>query len=161
MPEWVVHVTDDGTAKIVADRLVESGELANEIEPVLNRIALDMMEKTNTQFTSEGRRIGGSWKHLAPSTVLRKGHSQILVETGDLIDSLTIPDHEMQILNFEGNGFEYGTDRPWAFVHQFGSTAAKVPRRQFLLFRPDEEATWSRWLAAWILKPFRATEGEP
>lgn len=141
-------------ATIVAEHMEESGALANEIENVLMDIAVNMMEITNKNFTSEGRRGGGSWKRLATSTILRKGHSQILVETGDLIDSLTMPGHEYSILNFTPEGLEYGTDRPWAFVHQHGRNDGTIPQRQFLEFLPSDEARWRAMFEVHILRPF-------
>ena|SRR5215831_2559237 len=148
------RVTDEGTPRILAEKMFDSSKRAMDTEPIIQLIALDMMEITNTQFTSEGRRGGGSWKRLAPSTIRKKGSSQILQDTGKLIDSLTVPGHGLQILNIGFNEIEYGTRRPWAFVHQHGSRDGHVPARPFLRFRVEDEARWRGMLAQWILEPF-------
>ncbi len=153
-----IGITDDGTAKILIDKFIASGERAVDIQPILEIISLEMMDITNTNFTSEGRRGGGSWKRLAPSTIDKKGSSQILVDTGDLVESLTEPDHSMQILNIGLESIEYGTERPWAFVHQHGRRDQSIPARPFLRFLPTDAAKWRDQIGDYILRPFRTSE---
>jgi len=151
------RVTDYGTPEILADKMFKSGERALNIIPISTAIAFNMMEITYRNFTSEGRRGGGSWKRLADSTVAKKGHSQILVDTGDLQESVTRPDAQWQILDYTSNGFQFGTQRPWAFVHQYGSSKPgrpRIPARPFLRFLPSDEARWRNEIAAYILRPF-------
>jgi phage gpG-like protein len=141
--------------------MVDSGKRAVDLGPVKYEIALDMMEIVNQVFISEGRRGGGSWKRLAPSTIEKKGHSAILIDTGQLIESLTVPGAEHQVLTIDESpvGFEFGTDRPWAFVHQYGSEnlVHEIPARPFLKFREKDEQNWRDMIATHILQPFDRT----
>jgi phage gpG-like protein len=156
----IFHISDNGTARIVAERLNESGVRAMEIEPVMMEIIKDMMRITALNFSSGGRRGGGSWAKLKPDTVKRKkGDARILRDTDALYRSVTEPDAPYQILKLEPTGFQFGTSRPYAHVHQRGSSAAKIPARPFLRFLLPDEARWRDMLANHILKPFTRTSG--
>jgi len=133
----------------------ENGAVAAELmAPVWLKISTDMFNTQKKIFSSQGRRGGGMWKPLADSTVYKKGHSTILVDTKDLMRSLTVPKATYQILNIDNDGIEFGTSRPWAFVHQYGDRRGHVPRRQFLKFTQVDYVRWQDMLLRHLMRPF-------
>jgi len=84
-------------------------------------------ELEGSWWSSQG---GGGWQALAESTIRQKGHSEILVDTGELKRSLIDPNSAMRI---HGNSAEYGTDRVIAHFHQDGgSIPGRPPKRQVI-----------------------------
>ena len=145
----------------VAESLEKAGYRATHLYPVLRLIAKDMMRVEGELFVSQGRRGGGSWKRLRPSTVRQKGNTTILYDTGDLFRSLTRFRAQFQVLNFDTqNGVELGTDRPWAYVHQYGDdrTPQHVPKREFLRVRDRDVEKWSAWLMEYLMAAFEENE---
>jgi len=149
----VLNIEDYGTPMIVAEHMDESAMASLDLSEPIYRILLDIMRIERVQFESEGRRGGGSWKKLAPSTITKKGHGMILRDKDELINSVTEPGAPHQILEVYPEGFAFGTTRDWAEVHQYGSD--RVPRRPFLRFLPSDAAKWSRWLGDHITNSFR------
>jgi hypothetical protein len=120
----------------------------------LYEIAGEMMIAEGTMFRSQGRRFGGSWKHLKPDTVRKKGHGRILFTAGSkpkydyinnnaLYRSLTYPNAPYQILNIFGYDLEFGTERPHSWVHQRGSAKRNIPPRPFLAFGRGDRERWN------------------
>lgn len=74
-----------------------------------------------------------AWKQLAAVTIAKKGHAQILVEKGFLFASLANVNHfsirDVQKVD-DGWTLRFGTNRPWAFIHQEGGR--RIPQRKFL-----------------------------
>lgn len=98
-------------------------------------------------FASNGQ---GTWPPLADSTVARKGHSTILVDTGDLKASITDPGRAMQIHGVEA---EYGTDVEYAIYHQDGGYVAGRPPQRQVIPDPlpvDTRRELERLMVAWI-----------
>jgi len=157
----IFKISDEGTARIVGERLMESGARAMETNPVMQAIVRDIRQITEMNFRMGGRRGGGSWKKLAESTIRKKGHARILRDTDALYKSVTEEDAPYQILKWEYGGFQFGTDRPWAYTHQRGSGDGHVPRRPFLRFLPYDERKWRDMIAGHILKPFTRTDDFP
>jgi phage gpG-like protein len=156
----ILKITDYGSPQIVAKHMEESGLLASDMMEPMARIALDMMRITGINFSSGGRRGGGSWKRLAPSTIERKGHDTILVDTGALKASVTEAGAPFQILDFDKEGLNFGTDRPWAFVHQYGRVDKTIVARPFLRFIDSDETKWNNWLLEYLTKPFDKPSSE-
>ena len=145
---------------MVAEALDASGQRATHLKPVLDLVADDMMRIEGEVFMSQGRRGGGSWKQLAPSTARQKGNTTILYDTGDLFRSLTRKKAKYQILEYDEAGVELGTRRPWAYVHQFGDRRGHVPKREFIRVTDYDTARWSQWLMEYLMEPFVAGETE-
>jgi phage gpG-like protein len=149
----VVHLFEWNKSIVHQAERFERGAVAAEhMLPVFLRIQADILETEEKMFSSQGRRGGGMWKPLADSTVARKGHSTILVETGALKHSLTIPGAPHQILRVDNEGIIFGTTRPWAFVHQYGSR--RVPQREFLRFSAVDNIRWQDMLMRHLMRPF-------
>lgn len=100
--------------------VMEMDKLFEAFKPVMGALESEW-------FDSNGH---GEWPELAPSTVARKGHATILVDTGDLRASLVDPGRAMQI---HGTSAEYGTDVEYAHWHQDGGyVAGRPPQRQVI-----------------------------
>lgn len=102
-------------------------------QPVLER-GLRMFAEDHRQMFAMQREPndGPAWKPLAPSTVKRKGHDTILVETGRLKGSLTDERHSDGIREIFDNGLGgaglvFGTDVPYAHFHMTGTS--RMPAR--------------------------------
>jgi len=146
----ILGIEQEG-AVVLAQHFDESGVAASDMFAVLARIVQDLMFNTAKQFYSKGHRGGGSWAELAPSTIRQKGHSAILIDTKDLIRSVTQPGAEYQILEFTESGFEFGTERPYAYTHQEGRGQKTRP---FLVVLQSDVDKWHRWMGEHITKPF-------
>lgn len=73
---------------------------------------------------------GTPWPALAESTVKRKGHSRILVDTTLLSESVINPEHPQHVREVLDTGLTFGTAVPYGIFHQQGGP--KLPRREFL-----------------------------
>lgn len=131
----------------------EAGAAAGETTaPVFALIAEDMMRVEKAIFSSQGRRGGGSWKGLSDDTARRKDSNIILEDTGTLRRSVTELGAQYQILRISNLGVEFGTDRPWSFVHQFGSRT--TPKREFINFTARDQTRWADMLFNHLMRPF-------
>lgn len=152
----VMIIDWEGSVARTERKLKRSGLAAETFDKVFAEITLDIMRIEKQVFSSHGRRGGGSWKPLAESTVERKGHSIPLVATGELRNSVTEPGARNQILEIDNRGIIFGTTRPFAYVHQYGSK--HVPRRQFIKFTANDRKRWMDMLMAHLLVPFNASD---
>lgn len=143
-------ITDEGTAEQVARRLELGAQRANELFPVLAKIAENMFAIEEAVFHSGGRRGGGSWKPLKESTVRRKGGDhRILIRTGELKASLTEPGHRNNILEITNNALLFGTSDELAVYHTEG--AGGLPRRPVIKFAPYDYKRWNNWIARFLV----------
>lgn len=117
----------------VADDLQETNFedcLRNQVGPVI-RDRIDM------NFALEQTGTGEAWKPLAPSTVKRKGHDRILVETGAMRTAATTTGagHTTEVTERAMND---GVDQaaiPYAIFHQLGTR--KLAQREFIGINED------------------------
>lgn len=102
-----------------------------DLKPVLEA-ELGVLEKLHEDYFFDAQDPGGaSWPALAPSTIARKGHSTILIDSGRLLASLTQPGPEAVRQVHGGNGaFElvFGTAVPYSVFHD-EATANRPARR--------------------------------
>ena len=91
------------------------------------------LQTTILQYYQSQRGPGG-WPPLAASTVARKGHSTILLESGRLLASLTTGDSRRRspdTINEVSRMFmRWGTRVPYAGYHEIGEG---VPKRSFMV----------------------------
>lgn len=83
-------------------------------------------------FGAQQHADGRPWAPLAPSTVKRKGHSTILLETGRLRASLTQPRHGDGVREQwdewpRAAGLIFGTEVPYSQFHETGTK--RMPAR--------------------------------
>jgi phage gpG-like protein len=90
-------------------------------------------------FDSKTAPDGSPWAPNAPVTIARKGHGDILVETGALEAAATTLDAPGHVETIAGNEMEFGVDGvtdlggiPWASVQQAGSKDGRIPAREFI-----------------------------
>lgn len=95
--------------------------------------------------------FGIQWPELAESTIRRKGHATILIESGELADSLRPEsNHPDQILRLGPGWLEVGSDRaapngqPLISIHAKGGP--RLPIRRVL--PPDGADLPESWVAA-------------
>lgn len=155
---FTILLSDNGSAEQLARKLELSGLHALDNRTPLTEISANIFEIESAVFSSGGRRGGGSWKQLKPETIKRKGKDEILVDYSALKDSLTVPGAPFQILEIGNESLVFGTNRPYAFVHQHGSVKARVPARPFIRFLPTDITRWTRIIAAHLMSPFITDE---
>ena len=99
---------------------VEMGALWEGFKPIMGA-----MEEE--QWATHGQ---GEWPPLAASTLARKTSGEMMVETGDLKDSLVDPNRAMRV---QGMSAEYGTNVSYAHFHQDGgSITGRPPQRRVI-----------------------------
>lgn len=136
------------------DRIADA---ATNFHKPLSLISKDMMRVEGQVFKSQGRRGGGSWKNLKPETIKRKKNAIKLIETGDLMHSLSIPDAKHQILIVGTQRIDFGTDKPGAETHQFGSKRQNIPARPYLRFTEYDLTRWKNYIITHLLSTYGPT----
>ncbi|WP_169314853.1 phage virion morphogenesis protein [Rubinisphaera brasiliensis] len=99
-----------------------------------------VLEQSHAKGFQEARSSAGdNWPALAPSTVKRKGHDTILVDTGRLKQSLASQtQHSVREVSDRGRGALFGTQVPYSIFHQQGG--GRLPQRQHVgITNADEE----------------------
>jgi phage gpG-like protein len=124
-----------GVDRIVT-KLTRSGRKAQDIRPALNQAADYLMDITEKQFDSQGRRGGGRWKSLSPKWLAQKRKitldTRILHLNHLLRRSVTRRDAQGQILDIEPTSLRFGSSVRYANVHQSGYPPRNIPARPFL-----------------------------
>lgn len=122
--------------KIIDRELLRMGEHAMESQLLMESLAEDFMNLETDLFNSAGASQGEAWPPLAASTIERKGHDTILVDTEDLKNSLTQRDFEGEaggmILEVGPNFIRFGTSMSYAIYHQHGTS--RMPQRKVIRF---------------------------
>ena len=160
------YVTDFGTCKIVGDRMELSAKQVTTMKSVFQRIITDIRENTKEQIATHGGRSGDRYEPLDYRTWVKKGSGRILYTVGArpgytkiggdaLVRSVTVKGAAFQIARTSNEGFEFGTDRPYAYVHQHGSAARNIPARPFLHVLPEDVIKWDGMITAHLLLPFK------
>jgi hypothetical protein len=98
------------------------------------------------QFRTEGARSGQPWAPLAPSTIKRKGHPTILVNTGRLRESFKLWDVN-NIYHATDDYLRYGSDVEEGAFHQ----PDKQQRRVFSLTEHDRDHIVKE-MQHWVIK---------
>ena len=157
------------SARIVANRMFRSGAKVDEMDFVMQLLCLDCLRISKVQIDSGGRRGGGSYAQLKLGTIEKKGTVEILKTQGanekysafsqrglydTLYNSVTRRDAQYQIFKTTKTGFEFGTRRPWAYVHQKGSEKKRIPERPFLKILDSDMQRWWLWAGRFVVQPF-------
>jgi hypothetical protein len=138
-------------ARLVA--CLAGDESSPRIESVKRKMAEALLGKIHEAYEIKKRggtdEFGIEWPELAPSTIRRKGHAIIMVEEGELLESLRPGSgHADQILRLGPGWLEVGSDRstpggtPLITIHARGGP--HLPVRRVL---PPEGAELP---AAWV-----------
>lgn len=122
-----------------------------------NRIADDMMKVIRLNFTSQGRRGGGSWQGINKAWRNRKikelKDPRILIKSGRLMNSWTIRGNRDQKLAFTPTGFTLDSDVPYGIFHQEGS--GHNPKRQFISFSSTDRRRWTKMMRDDLMSAYR------
>lgn len=111
---------------------VLSDAMEVEFAPLLEEFHGDLEAAHAEGFAGAVSPGGRAWPKLAPSTIRRKGHATILVDSGRLRASLQgrTADSIREVVD-EGlgrAGLSFGTDVEYAKFHQEGT--ARIPQRE-------------------------------
>lgn len=131
----------------VSRRLERFAERAESARPLWANIIRYLERLSEQQFSSQGKFSGGWWP-LADSTVQRKGHDTILLDTGRLWDSLTGGNAD-SIREIGDDAMAFGTTVPYAGVHQTGGDPHPTQRRPVELTEGHRRTVMKR-LQRWI-----------
>lgn len=111
--------------------------LNGDLTPLMQAIGSVLEGSTRQRFADKQSPNGVAWAVLMPATVRAKnGRSNILVDSGDLIRSITF--------HATSDGVVIGTDRPYGKYHQTGTKNAdgstKIVARPFLGLSEDDKS---------------------
>lgn len=95
-------------------------ELMDEADDATEEVYNHMIDQWDKGMDSQGR----AWEPLSPVTVRQKGHSDILIETGDMKEA---SGYEMDADNMTA---EIYVEDPKIVYHEFGTE--KIPKRPVL-----------------------------
>ena len=160
-----IEVIDTGFIE-TARMLSKTAQQARSFKRPLRMIRTDVFRIEEALLRSQGRRGGGSWKRLRPDTRRKKGSSRIIYtagaregysEYGDntLVKSLTQLDAPFHHSRVEHFSLTFGTDRPYAHTHQYGSSARHIPARPLVRFTEQDQQRWIGWIGAHMMRPYR------
>jgi len=93
-------------------------------EEYLEHMGKAILKQIDMGFEKGTDPLGRTWEPLDPETVARKGHDDILIESGDLRDSFVYEVDETE------NAVAIGSNSPLIDFHEFGT--ADIPRRPIL-----------------------------
>jgi phage virion morphogenesis protein len=118
---------------------IKSTLLENYLEKLKNNIkkrrkvmhSLGMMVKKSVRerFETKIDPNENPWERNRPSTILRKGTDDPLIDTGALLKSI--------YMRSDKDGFMVYTQTPYAVFHQMGTS--HVPERAFMGFSEEDE----------------------
>lgn len=121
MSKVEIEITQRGVKEIAISFRRRASPAAQR--EALNNIGAMFWRRTRQLHERQVDPWGNRWRPLSPYTVRKKGHATILYDTGRLLRSYH--------WRLEGNNaVRFGTDVPYAAVHQFGTK--RVPRRPIL-----------------------------
>jgi phage virion morphogenesis protein len=116
-----LKVTGEKQIATLLNKFIKQGQ---NLEPALAEIGEYLIESHQARFKLEVAPDGTPWDPLAPKTIKRKGHADILQDQGTLRDTLTY--------QLGTNELDFGTNLEYAATHQFGREADGIPARPFL-----------------------------
>lgn len=138
---------DVDDAQVFRD-LLDMGVRADRMRPLLTDLADDYHDLSRAKFASEGK---PRWKPLSPSTVAARGGAHpILVDSGDLRDSLTQPGAKGSIRQITSDEMTVGTDLFYArFLH---AGTKRMPRRRLTTLTKAVKLRWSGSISAFVVR---------
>jgi phage gpG-like protein len=98
-------------------KLMTVGGRGRHMLPVFDELGHKLSGIQREQFATSGARGGRRWQPLAASTIARKGHDEILVDSGALRDSFMYGD-ENHIFLATDDFLHWGSDVEYGAFHQ-------------------------------------------
>lgn len=120
----------------VSTRFARMARDTGDASPAFSDIADELMRVTAIQFDSQGRRGGGSWKHLTTKWLnfkIRHAYNPaILHMRHNLRRSVTVKGAAGQILDISPTELNFGSSISYARTHQYGYPPRNIPARPFI-----------------------------
>lgn len=155
-----VEVRSYDAEQTYATLLFRIASFTIDAQPLIRSIVRDLEKLHALYFDSEAG-PAGAWKPLSPRTIEKKGHDQILFETGRLRESLAArtPESIREIGGDIGRSIriKFGTIRPFAGLHQRGSL--RIPRRVHVGMRVEEAKAIRNRVAAAVVRHLLVGKG--
>ena len=123
-------------------------QAALDFSEPLGEIAEDVYRVIGQNFSSQGRRGGGSWAMVSEEWARRKHNPLILHETLHLKRSVTSGNPHIT-----STKLEMETDVSYAHIHQFGGNG--IPARPFIRFIESDLKRWHDILHEHLLAAMR------
>lgn len=158
MPKFFLDIEIQGQ-KQVRRQLLRGAEAAGNLKPALTLVREDMFRVIRAQFTSQGRRGGGSWKFLDPKTIERKINKgldpRILMARHRLMDSFTKRKSRYMRSKVTKDRITLSSTLPYADTHQYGDEDRGIPARPFIKFLPNDRKRWVTMCERQIMEAMR------
>jgi phage gpG-like protein len=120
-------------------RFERMGAAAVDATPVMNVVADMMMEFIDRTFLSQGRRGGGSWKHLTEDWLARKAREGLDPRIGYanhyLSQAFTLRGAPHQLLDVGPHHVDLTTDLPYAETQQLHRPFIKFTKKDRIEMR--------------------------
>lgn len=154
-------------AGAMLDVTIDASVMGRELELLAERLGSlrtplnDIAEYLHMSVDARARRQvapdGSPWAPLSPRTLARKKGNKILRESGALLDTL-----RHQVSNDE---LQFGTDRPYGALHQFGGKVEHAARSQQVYFKEKGGVVGNRFVkkrqsnfSQWVTHGARSVE---
>lgn len=149
------------------DVTVDVSSVGHALEQLLERLGsmrtplLDigeyLLQSTDDRARKQISPDGTPWAPLSPRTLAKKKGHKTLRESGALLDTL-----RHQVSNDE---LQFGTDRPYGAIHQFGGKIEHAARSQQVYFKEKGGVVGNRFMkkkhsnfAQWVSHGARSVE---
>jgi phage gpG-like protein len=117
----------------------------SDYRPIWGVIESDFYALEQRQFATAGAAGGASWPALSPEysawKEMRFPGKPILERTGDLMSSLTDPNHPQTVRIEERKTLTLGTRVPYAIYHQSTAPRTRLPRRPEIMLTEEFKRT--------------------
>jgi len=116
-----------------------------------------LAEQHSEQFAGGFSPTGERWAPLAESTVARKGHATILVDKGNLRQSLTVLGSSDNVNAVSERGSLFGTRDAKSVFHQFGTS--RMPQREHVGTNDDGVDHLAELIVEHAIESLKNSEG--
>lgn len=117
-----LHIDASGELGKTIEQLNYAYIALNDLTPLMGDIGVYLEGSTAQRFANKKSPDGVSWANLLPSTQRQKGDNNILIDSGDLVSSIT---HYAS-----SNSVTVGVSKTYGVYHQLGTS--KMVARPFL-----------------------------
>jgi hypothetical protein len=162
MPEGLVVSISVLGEQQINRRMLRFAARAGSAEPALELIHEYLVELTDHQYETEGSQSGNPWAPLQQATIERKERSKdprvkanadrIMVATGELRDSLTMPGNPNMVHVVTPNTMVFGTKVKRGQYHQKPAPTAHYPRRRSVDLTESNKLIMMKTIQLWIMR---------
>lgn len=142
--------------QLLRRKLLRGAEAAENMKPALWEVREDLFRIIRTNFESQGRRGGGSWKQLDPKTAAakeRRGQDpRILFGTHKLFNSLTRRGDRNMRSAVTKDRFYLRSTLPYVETHEYGDEERGIPARPFLHVLPSDRVRWVKTCERYLME---------